>query len=140
MKKLNEYILENIKCNDILDPIFDCISKKRFSINPIVFGHKASIAGMYNAKLFSFDVVEISKSYIFDHRVDKLRQEWKSKGLQFKEIEQATNQMSLKFSFDKQNIIIVIYQRGIYISNFTIYIESNDKSTEDVINNFAKTL
>ena len=132
MKNLIEYILEN-KCNDILDPIFNCISKKSFSINNTVFGHKASTAGM-------FGVVEISKSYVFDNLVDKLRQEWESKGLQFKEIEQGTNQTSLKFSFDKQNIIIVIYQKGIYVSNISIYIESSDKSTEDVINKFVKTL
>ena len=139
MKNLIEYILEN-KCNDILDPIFNCISKKSFSINNTVFGHKASTAGMHDAKLFGFGVVEISKSYVFDNLVDKLRQEWESKGLQFKEIEQGTNQTSLKFSFDKQNIIIVIYQKGIYVSNISIYIESSDKSTEDVINKFVKTL
>ena len=142
MKSLIEYISENMKhtCNDILDPIFDCISKKSFSINHTMFGHKASIAGMHNAKLFSFDAAEISNSYVFDNCIDKLRQEWKSKELQFKEIELATNQSSLKFSFDKQNIIIVIYQKGIYVSHISIYIESSDKSIENVINDFTKTL
>lgn len=139
MKDLKEYILEN-KCNDILDPVFNYISKKSFSINNTVFGHKASTTGMHHAKLFSFDAVEISKSYVFDNLVDKLRQEWESKGLQFKEIEQETNQTSLKFSFDRQNIIIVIYQKGIYVSNISIYVESSDKSTENVINDFAKIL
>ena len=139
MKNLVEYILEdvNVETNDILDPIFNIISSIRFYIYRVVFGTEGSMPGMYKAKVFGFNVVDIDESYYIDHKVKKLKQKWESKGLEFREYEQNTNQPSFVFSFKKQNIIIVIYREGNYLSNINIYIEPSDKTTEKVIRDFA---